>query len=401
MSSKAKIMLVVSALFTLAMGLSNVFVNIFLWKNSNDFVLVANYNLMHYIFVPTTFIFAGWLSKKYNGIWSLRLGIIFFIMFFALILIVKDKIVDYIYPLGILFGIAAGFYWLAFHVLSFDFTSPDNRDTFNGFNGAITGISHAIAPLAAALIIENSTGIRGYIIVFGITLALFVVLIIVSALLRTRKYGENLNYKYIFRNNNKEWGNLRKGIAAWGIRDVIIGFVIAILIFDYTGSELTLGKFTFLAAIISCVAFLLEQKLIKPKRRVYSMQMGGILMMAAVLGLAAGIDYFALLFYIVLDSFFVPFFTVPMSSASFNIINSNHEEDLRIEYVINKELVLNAGRILSISVLILMLSYLRNVKLLNYYLLFIGSAQLISLHFLVKLKIWKTGEEVLSTLDKA
>lgn len=70
MSKKAKTLLVVSALFTLAMGLSNVFVNIFLWKKTNDFTVIALYNLMHYIFVPITFIFAGWLSKMKNGIWS-------------------------------------------------------------------------------------------------------------------------------------------------------------------------------------------------------------------------------------------------------------------------------------------------------------------------------------------
>jgi YQGE family putative transporter len=64
MQKETKIILVINVLFTLAMGLSNIFVNIILWKKSNDFIIVAIYNLMHYIFVPITFIFAGWLSKK-------------------------------------------------------------------------------------------------------------------------------------------------------------------------------------------------------------------------------------------------------------------------------------------------------------------------------------------------
>lgn len=49
---------------TLAMGLSNIFLNILLWKKSKDFIVVALYNLMHYIFVPIAFIFAGWMNYK-------------------------------------------------------------------------------------------------------------------------------------------------------------------------------------------------------------------------------------------------------------------------------------------------------------------------------------------------
>jgi len=166
MSKEAKIILVISVLFTLAMGLSNIFVNILLWKESNDFIVVALYNLMHYIFVPITFIFAGWLSKKKNGIWSLRLGILFFIMFFGLILYIKDDILSYIFPLGILFGIAAGFYWLAYHVLSFDCTTENNRDTFNGFNGCSVGIANALAPIIGGYIIQKAGNTNGYTIVF-------------------------------------------------------------------------------------------------------------------------------------------------------------------------------------------------------------------------------------------
>lgn len=393
MSKKAKILLVVSALFTLAMGLSNVFVNIFLWKKSNDFVLVALYNLMHYLFVPITFIFAGWLSKRKNGIWSLRLGVIFFAFFFGLILLIKENVTVYVLPLGILFGIAAGFYWLAFHVLSFDFTSTENRDTFNGFNGGIAGAAGAIAPFTASYIIKTSKNTTGYTIVFAISLALFVALILVSLLLRSEHYGKKLELRKLFHDNCEDWGILRKSIGSWGLRDVIITFIVTILIFKTTGSEWVLGKLTLYASLVSCTAFIIEQKVVKPKRRLLSMHMGAILMCIAVIGLVVKINYLSILLFLFIDAVFFPFFIVPLTSASFNIINRNHEEDLRVEYVINKEIVLNAGRIASSAVLILLLMFIKGERVLNYFLLFIGCAQLISLYFLRKLKVWKVKEE--------
>lgn len=83
MSKEAKILLIVSGLFTLAKGLSNVFVNIFLWKKSNDFILISQYNLIQYIFLPIAFTVAGWLAKKKRMGYGLLESELFFIYYFC------------------------------------------------------------------------------------------------------------------------------------------------------------------------------------------------------------------------------------------------------------------------------------------------------------------------------
>lgn len=388
MSRKAKILLLVSCLFTLSIGLSNVFVNIFLWKKSSSFIIIAKYNLMHYVFLPFSYLAAGWLSKRKNGIWSLRAGIIFFALFFVSILLLRNHVIRYIYPLGILYGIAAGFYWLSFQVLTFDFTSTNNRDTFYGFNGLICGVANAIAPFTAAYIIEKNKNTSGYIIVFSISLALFALLMLVSLMLHSNHYGDKLNFRKIISSNGFEWSNLRKGIAAWGLRDVVILFLINILIYKTTGSEMALGKLTLIAYLVSSASYVSEQKFIKPKKRIFSLCLGSVFMFVAVFGLVIKISYTTLVVYMILDALFLPFFIVPMTSAAFNILSRSHEENMRTEYIINREFVLNIGRIISSSLLIILLTFIKNQKILNYFLIFIGSAQLISLYFLKKIKTW-------------
>lgn len=388
MSKKAKILLVVSGLFTLAMGLSNVFVNIFLWKKSNDFIIIAKYNLMHYVFLPFSFLAAGWLSKKKNGIWALRIGIVLFILFFLWILLFRNDVIEYIYSIGILYGIAAGFYWLSFQVLTFDFTSTNNRDTFYGFNGSICGIANAIAPFTAAYIIEKSKDMLGYLVVFGISLGLFIILILVSLMLHSEHYGDRLDFKRILSKNGDEWNNLRKSIAAWGLRDVVILFLIVILVYKTTGSEMALGKLTLIASLISSAAYVSEQKFIKPKRRLFSLHLGAVFMFISVAGLVIKINYTTLTMYMILSALFFPFFMVPVNSAAFNILSRNHEENMRIEYIVNREFALNFGRIVSTSLLIILLSLVKNERVLNYFLIFIGSAQLVSLYFLKRIKTW-------------
>lgn len=393
MSKETKIILVISVLFTLAMGLSNIFVNILLWKKSNDFITVALYNLMHYIFAPITFIFAGWLAKKKNGVWSLRLGILFFIIFYGLILYIKDNLLRYIFPLGILFGIAAGFYWLAYHLLSFDCTTEKNRDTFNGMNGCSNGAANALAPIIGGYIIQRSGNTRGYTIVFACSLILFSVIILVSFLLKTKNYGAKLDFGHILGSRHREWTRIRQATAVWGLRDVVLGFLVSILIFKTTQSELSVGKLSLLAAILYSVTSYAQQKLIKAKLKVPSMYIGAFLMFTSVIGIWWNIGYGTLLVFTVIDAISSPFFLIPMSSASFNVINEYHEENLRAEYIINKEIVLNAGRITGTLVLIGLLYFVKQAHILNYYLLALGSMQLISAYFLGKMQIWKAQKK--------
>lgn len=388
-SKKGKLLLLISGLFTLGIGLANVFVNIFLWKKSNDFILIAKYNLMHYFFIPLTFTFAGWISKRKNGIWALRFGLTFFILFFISILYLQNDVLKYVYLLGILFGIASGFYWLSFNVLCFDFTCTTNRDSFFGYNGSFIGIANAVSPFIAAYIIEKSININGYTIVFSLSLIIFVILIIISFFLKCEEYGKTLDFKKIFKNNNKEWQHFKYSIIAWGLRDVIMFFIISILIYKTTGSEIALGKLTLYSYLLSSISYVLEQRFIKPKRRLFSMHMGAIFMFIAVIGLAFNINYKFLVLFILLDAFFFPFFIVPVNSATFNILCRSHEEKYRVEYIINKDIALNIGRIISITILITFLKFIDYDRFLNYYLLFLGSAQFISLYYLRKIKTWK------------
>lgn len=386
MCKEAKVLLVISALFTFAIGLSNIFVNVFFWKQTKEFIVIAIYHLTHYVATPVTFVFAGVLAKKKNGIWSLRIGLLMYALFFLLILIWGSKGVVYIYVLGIIYGMATGFYWLAFNTLSFDFTHMNNRDTFNGFNGCSAGIAAAISPMIAAYIISIFHGMRGYYAVFALTLSVFMVLVLISLLLRCKSYGYRLDYRRAFSRNGSEWGIIRTSTALWGLRDVIIVFLINILTIEATRSELSLGKLTLIGSMVSSASYVLVQKVIKPPRRRLSILIGIIGSFTSVMGLVVDVGYTTLVLYTLLDAFFLPFFLIQLNSATFNTIDRNHENDMRIEYMINKDLVLNGGRIVSSFILILLLYMFGASSTLKGYLLFLGLVPLASGYSLGRLK---------------
>lgn len=386
MSKEAKILLAISALFTFAMGLSNIFVNVFFWKQTNDYIVIAIYHLTHYIFTPVTFILAGIMSKRKNGIWALRIGLLAYSLFFIMILFWGGSGTYRIYLLGVIYGTATGFYWLAFNTLSFDFTHINNRDTWNGFNGCWCGITAAVSPMISAYMISSSSGVKGYKLVFALTLGTFLVLTAVSLLLRCRNYGCRLDHRRSYSKNSKEWGTIRLATALWGFRDVIIVFLVNILTIEVTGSELSLGKLTLAGSLVSSASYVLVQKVIKPPRRRLAILLGVLGTSAAVLVLSFNVTYGSLVFYIMMDAFFLPFFLIQLNSATFNVIDRMHENDMRIEYMINKDIVLNGGRIVSVLILIVLLILFRPPGVLRGYLVILGLVPIASGYFLGKLR---------------
>lgn len=235
-------------------------------------------------------------------------------------------------------------------------------------------------------------GVTGYRVVFIITLSLFVILLGISLLLKCQNYGTKLNLSKAIGKNCEEWQAIRKATFLWGFRDVIIGFTINILIIQTTGSELTLGKLTLLAALISSGAYVLVQKIVKPPRRRSAVYIGAIASFVAIWGVIINVNYNTIFLYTVMDAFFLPFFLIQLSSSTFNVINRAHEEDMRIEYMINKDYVLNSGRVISAIVLLILLNAFKEANILRYYLIFIGAAPVLAAYHLAKLKKVLGGE---------
>ena len=82
-SKDLSLLLFIGGLYALGSSLSNTFVNIYLWKQSGNFVDIAIYNLAVVVLQPLTFIVAGRWAKKVDRVIVLRIGVIFFSFVFC------------------------------------------------------------------------------------------------------------------------------------------------------------------------------------------------------------------------------------------------------------------------------------------------------------------------------
>ncbi|MGZ4113378.1 MAG: hypothetical protein ACXVP5_13145 [Tumebacillaceae bacterium] len=101
-----KRLLVINTLFAGASALSNTFLNIYLWKLLRDLDQIAIYNFFIFFFTAVGYATAGWIAKRTDRLYTLRIGIGILALFYVLILVLGARVDGLQAMLGCLLGLA-------------------------------------------------------------------------------------------------------------------------------------------------------------------------------------------------------------------------------------------------------------------------------------------------------
>lgn len=380
------LLLLIGGLYSLGLFLSNTFVNIYLWKQSGDFVTIAVYNLAIYTFLPITFIIAGILAKKVDRIIVLRLGVFFLSLFFLSVLVIGEKAAYFNFMLGGLLGVGYGFYWLAFNVLTFEITEPDTRDFFNGFLGILQSFSGMVGPLLAGMIISKMKANIGYSVIFTVSFLMFICAVIISFFLNQRKAEGSFHFRRVFaeRFHNKNWKRIQNAHIFQGLREGIFAFIISIWVFLITQSEFALGMFNLVFSGLSLISYFVGTRMIKPSLRKKAILLGGLVLYFSIAIIIFNIGYMQLLIYAICIGIAYPILTIPYVSLTYDVIGKAwRAKEYRVEYIVVRELFVNIGRIISISIFLITLSFTSAEVIIPYLLAIFGAGHVI-IYFFVK-----------------
>ncbi|MBU9722444.1 MULTISPECIES: MFS transporter [Bacillaceae] len=390
------LLLFIGGLYALSIALSNTFVNVYLWKQSGEFMDLALYNLSVVIMQPLTFILAGRWAKKIDRVVVLRLGVTFLSIFFFTVLFLGENAGNFLVLLGGLMGIGAGFYWLSFNVLTFEITEPETRDFFNGFLGILTSFAGMIGPISAGFLITHMDKLTGYRLIFAISLGLFVTAVILSFFLKRRSAKGQYHLLDVFkiRREYEHWRRVTRAHFFQGLREGSFIFVIVVWIYVATGSEMALGTYGLIASGVSFVTYFLAGRFIKPLQRKKFILVAGIVLYAAVFIIVTGdLTFTKLIMYGVTISIAYPLLLVPYVSLTYDVIGSGWKAaEMRVEYIVVRELFTNSGRISSILILILFIQMFGEDSGIPYALLILGLGHTMIYWCIRKVRIPFSGE---------
>ncbi|MCM3746811.1 MFS transporter [Paenibacillus pasadenensis] len=343
------LLLAVLTMFNSANALSGVFIPVYLFKAQQSYVLIGWYSLLQYAAGGLTVWIAGAWVKKKGLVHSLRAGLALSGIFYLCVLLLGIKAAAWAAPLGLLSGIASGFFWLAYNVLYFEITEKDNRDAYNGMAGMMASAVGMAAPFLSGLIIGMSRGNSGYTIIFSLSLALFTAAAWTSAGIRKR--APQGSYKWSFpvqelRDCGSPWRVFSPAIVLQGVRDGVFLFVLGLAVYAATGEEQKVGTFYLVSSLAAMAAFWICGRWLKPSRRKTAMLAGTLLLAGAVAPLLGGMSYFNLMLLGIGTSLFAPLYMIPMTSSVFDLMGRNDEAvKNRVELTVLREAALTLGRL--------------------------------------------------------
>jgi MFS transporter, YQGE family, putative transporter len=384
------LLLIIGGLYSLSIALSNTFVNIYLWKQSGELSDLAMYNLSIVVAQPLTFILAGRWAKKVDRVIVLRIGVIFLALFYVTVLFVGTKASDFLLLLGILLGIGYGFYWLAYNVLTFEITEPETRDFFNGFLGILGSVGGMIGPVAAGFIISRLEKLIGYTVVFGLSLGLFSIAVLLSFFLKRRPAHGKYWFRRIIteRKHDKNWRMVTNAHFFQGLREGVFVFIVSVFVFIATDSEMALGTYGLINSGISFLAYYFVSRTLKKEYRKQAILVGGLILFLAIFLIIFDLSYFRLLLYAAMIAVAYPLLLVPYASMTYDVIGRGWKAaEMRVEYIVVRELFLNLGRVASILLFLLATHLFSEKQAIPVLLVILGSGHTLIYFFIRKIHL--------------
>ncbi|MCT8137587.1 MFS transporter [Anaerobacillus sp. CMMVII] len=351
-SPTVKAYLFMNTFFSFGNALSGIFLSVFLWRLDETFTLLAMYSLSFSLSIMLNFSICAGLARKTSPMTTLRVGILFYIFTYLIIILFQTSLANYVMLVGFMLGMAVSLFSVGAHMSVLDLTTDKRRDKFLYVEGMMLTAGGLIGPLFSGLLIEQFEGLAGYFIVFSVTCLFFVLAILISFKIKGKPIAQRSYFWEVIKNPSKEWKRMYLVMFGEGIVSGVYGtFLISMMIFIVAGGELKLGIFNFGAEVVAIFTFLLLAKISKPERRVLIYSIGAIALFIASVFLSVFPIIIGLLIFGLIKPIASTMIGTSMNAFIYAAIEKDKGyENKRLDYIVVREIPLGLGRIIGIFI---------------------------------------------------
>jgi MFS family permease len=347
------------ALYDFSFAIATIFINVFLYRQNHSWNGVITFNVIQFLLVPLAFWLGGSLSPRFGHRLSYQLGFIFHALLFSSLLLLRESAVNHTALLGVLSGLAIGFYYLGQHALTFDMTNAKDRDYFFSLYLLLSSLLKIAAPGISGWVVASFNvgggsapqSLLGYYLIFGFTLLIYLALIAQSLRLRIPHKTTDFQVRKVLAIPwDDDWKRL---LAAWffsGLRGGLFWFALNPIVYRAWGNELAVGNYNMLATFLAVVTAYTLSRWADQRHRNWGMRASSVLIIMASIILSISMGPMALLFFAVLNSTGMTWFQVGFSAISFNVIDKARQSaKYKLEYLTLRELPLALGRLMGLA----------------------------------------------------
>ena len=169
----------------------------FLDVSDHNILPLGIYKLVAVITIYAVIFATRNLAKSTHRVNLMRIGILLDFVYFLTIILLKDKVIDFIYLVGLLYGLEEGFYYSVYNMLQSDGVKNEERAKFIGTCTATQSILSIIFPLLFGSLIYATGFLKSLMVVLIIVL----LRIILSFMFQDKNIpeGNKVNFKEFFK----------------------------------------------------------------------------------------------------------------------------------------------------------------------------------------------------------
>ncbi len=349
--------LLIHSCFQFGASMSGLFLNLYLWRLTQDLKVNALYNLIVFAITPIAFAAGGLIAKKRDRMVTYRVGIVMIALFYLMVILAQEQVPQYYVWFALFNGIASGFYWTGYLVLQYDVSTEANRIRFLAMNMVMFNGAGLLGPALAGFVIQRNDGLQGYITIFTIAFVMFVIAAVVSfriPMVETHHKVYYLKLMGLVMHRNRRWLKALYSFFILGLFQGLMLFLPNIMLFQAVGREDWVGYLgVFFSSLTVATGYVISRKAQKENVRQYVfLSTTGVVAGSGLL--LFGVELWSVVLFMILFSICNPLAINTLTSYYYRLIGTLPlKGQLRIESVVMRELFLNVGRVLSIALLVL------------------------------------------------
>lgn len=371
----------------------SIFLDIFLaayfYKISEQNIFYLSiYNIIGWFVATVGAFLVADIIKRKNKVKLYRFGTLVKSLYIFMIIILGEKIVDYVYIIGIMYGISTATTGFPYNMIESENISTKERSKYIGYASVATELIGLIIPIILGAYITFSS----YEVVAILILVFSILKLLLSFFIENRNIQNNKVDIKAFYEIIKKDTTLRKiylieflkGINRYGV----MSLVVSLLIIYQTNNELELGSWTSLFCLFTITSMYLFGKYYKQsqKRKILICSMIAILISFATI-----LYKINMVTVIIYNIVYYVFMNIILKITEVNLFDYSNKEPFKTkfntEYFIFRELFLNIGRILGYIALLLLVGITQNLSYLNVIFIFIAISIIAVIYISSSLKI--------------
>ena len=352
---------------------------------------ISYYNLFLFIFIFTGFCLIANFVKNKNKVTIFRLGILLRLLTLLSLSFLKTEIIHYIIPFAIIHGLTEALYWFSHNVLLSERISSKNMAKFAGYRNLMSSITRVLFPVVLGVFIT----FESYSVMAIVISVLTVIEFIVSFGIKNKSVSKNKFDMSAFKNSVKNVNFFKNVFQMEFLKGFTIAGALSTIMMMYTvylfKTDLNLGIFSTIFAVCSILVYYFFGKFATKKMFPKLIFISSFISVASLITFLFFINDITFVIY---NFFYVIGINLINLISEIDEFNVSHAKNVnnghKTEYFLYREGLLNLGRIVSFSFL-LMIGVLGDVQWLKYYLFILMVVMTVLSNRLIKINSKVTG----------